>query len=351
MLNVLAGYMQLLMDYEAIDAAQAQVDVTSAEVEQTQKFVDFGKLAELNLLQIQSQLASDKLTKVIAENQLQLDKLVLLQLMETPVRSDFDIVRQELSELFPEVPISTEEIDKISLSFLPQIKSASLRTDASQFSLKMAKSGRYPKLIMGGALQTAYSSINNDPLSNQFNNNFSQVLSFTLSVPIFNNFLARSAVSIAKINVLGAQLNEQQTKNDLRKNIEAVYTNQVSAGKKLVAIKEALELEKRTYIDMGKKYSIGALGATDYLIEKNNTHGHRCKKQRCVDAIHDRINSYKFHWWPYWYCIGCNSFRTGREIWRVAYSYYIIINSFVIRIFSSYRAFLWLVPGKESCSP
>ena len=270
MLNVLAGYMQVLMDYEAIDVAQAQVEETSIQVGETQKFVEFGKVAELSLLQIQSQLAADKLLKVDAENQLQLDKLTLLQLMETPVRSDFDIERQKLSELFPEIPLSAEEIDKISLSFLPQIKSASLKTDASVFSLRMAESGWLPKLLLGGALKTGYSSLRTDAVSDQFKNNFSQVVTFTLSVPIFNNLQVKSGVAIAKINVLGAQLNEQQTKNDLRKNIEIVYTNQVSAGKKLSAIEEQMDLETRTYTDMKKKYTYGAIDATDFLIEKNN---------------------------------------------------------------------------------
>jgi outer membrane protein len=270
MLNVLAGYMQVLMDYEAINVAQAQVNETSTQVDETQKFVDFGKVAELSLLQVQSQLASDKLVKVNAENQMQIDKLTLLQLMETPVKNDFDIERQKLNDLFPEIPLSTEEIDSISLSFLPQIKSASLKTDASEFSLKMTESGWMPKLLLGGALKTGYSSLQIDDIPNQFKNNFSQVVTFTLSVPIFNNFLVKSSVAIAKINVLGAKLNEQQTKNDLRKNIETVYTNQVSASRKLGAIQEQMDLETRTYTDMKKKYTVGAIDATDFLIEKNN---------------------------------------------------------------------------------
>ena len=154
LLNVVAGYMQVLMDYEAISVAQAQVDATKVQVHQIQQFVDFGKLAELSLLQIQSQLSSDKLLKVNAENQLLLDKLTLLQLMETPVRNDFDIPRMELKELFPETLMSPNEIDKISESFLPQIKSASQKTDAALFSLRMAESGKLPKLSLGGALMT-----------------------------------------------------------------------------------------------------------------------------------------------------------------------------------------------------
>ncbi len=306
-LNVLAGYMQLLMDYEAINAAQAQVEATSTQVEQTKKFVDFGKSAELNLLQIQSQLASDKLTKVNAESQLQLDKITLLQLMNTPVSNDFDIERQELKDLFPEIPISTEEIDKISEGFLPQIKSTQLKTNAAEFSLKMAKSAWFPKLTMTGAVRTGYSSLKNniteyttyqqstigylnnnpadpvigmvpftiinnqkDAVSDQLKNNFNQVIGFSLTVPIFNNFQAKNNVAIAKINLENARLNEQQTKNDLRKSIETAYANQVSAGKKWTAIEEQMTLEKRTYSDMEKKFTFGALDATTFLIEKNN---------------------------------------------------------------------------------
>jgi outer membrane protein len=207
---------------------------------------------------------------VNAENQLQLDKLTLLQLMEIPIRNDFDIQRMELNELFPETPMSTEEIDKISENFLPQIKSASQKTDASLYSLKMAESGRLPKLTLGGAISTGYSSAKTDFYMNQFKNNVSQQVSLTLAVPIFNNLMTKSNVAIAKINVQSSQWNEQQTKNDVRKNIEMVYTNQVMAGKKLIATQEQMELEKRTYFDMEKKFNVGTMGATDFLIEKNN---------------------------------------------------------------------------------
>jgi outer membrane protein len=270
LLYVLAGYMQVLMDYEAVSVAQAQIDATNTQVEQTKIFVKFGKLVQLNLFQIESQLATDKLTKINADNQLQLDKLILLQLMETPVISDFDIERIELKRLLPTVPLSSEEINEISLGFLPQIKSASLKTEVAQARVKVSQSTGLPKLVLGGTLKTGYSSIRNDELSSQLKNNFSQLVSLTLSVPIFNNFLTKSNVATARINVLMASLDEQQTKNDVRKSVETVYTNQVSSGKKLIALGEQMDLEQRTYSDMEKKYSVGVLSATDFLIEKNN---------------------------------------------------------------------------------
>lgn len=115
-----------------------------------------------------------------------------------------------------------------------------------------------------------YSNVRTDELSSQLKNNFSQLVSLTLSVPIFNNFLTKSNVATARINVLMASLDEQQTKNDVRKSVETGYTNQISSGKKLMALGEQMDLEQRTYSDMEKKYSVGVLSATDFLIEKNN---------------------------------------------------------------------------------
>jgi outer membrane protein len=306
-LNVLGAYMQVLMDYDAIDVAQSQVEEDNIQVEQTKKFVEFGKVAELNLLQIQSQLAADKLNKINADNQLQLDKLTLLQLMEIPIRNDFEIERIPLKELFPEIPIPTDEIQRISESIMPQIKSASLSTIAALYGLKMAKSGWYPKLTMTGYLKTGYSSLrsnvtentfyesqtvgylNNNPaqpvigqvpvttinsqkidFQTQLKSNFGEAVGFSLLVPIFNNLQVACSVAVAKANVKNAKLNEVQVRNDLRKSIETAYTNQVSSGKKLVATEEQMALEKETYRDMGKKYAVGALDATSFLVEKNN---------------------------------------------------------------------------------
>jgi len=307
LLNILAAFMQVLMDEEAIDETQAQIDATQHLVETTELFVRFGKVAELNLLQVQSQLATDKLSRITALNQLELDKIVLQQLMDVRATTSFDIERKALGDLIPEIPVPAEEIDGIAQAFLPDIKSAAIKTNASIVSLKMAEGGLLPKLTLTAFLKTGYSSSSstytestsyqsetigyvnnntsqpvialvpltttnyqNEPISSQLRNNFGQVVSLTLSVPLFNNLTAKSNVAIAKVNVQDARLNEQQSRNDVRKSIEIAYTNQVSAAKKLIATQAQADLEKRTYSDMGKKYALGLLSPTDYLIEKNN---------------------------------------------------------------------------------
>ncbi len=306
-LNVMAAFMQVLMDYEAIEVAKQQVESSTVQVTQTEKFLQFGKVAELSLLQIQSQLSSDKLLQINAENQLQLDKLTLLQLMETPFNTSFEIKKQETFNFIPFLTPSPTQINTASLAFMPQIMSAKIRIDAANESIKIAQCLGIPSLNLSGGLKTGYSSIRSNtsttisyqsstigyvkgdiaqpvtgiipvtitnkqiqPIGDQLKNNFGEFITLTLSVPIFNRYLARNNVSMAKINIRSAELNEQQARNDLRKAVEVVYTNQISAGKKMIATREQLDLEQRTYSDMEKKYAFGAVGATDFLIEKNN---------------------------------------------------------------------------------
>ena len=309
-LNIVAAYMQVLMDKEAIHVAKVQIMADSALYYQTEKFVRFGKVAELNLYQVLSQLASDNLNQINAENQLQLDKLTLLQLMELPVAADFDIETieplQSMDASVDNTPATTQ-LDSIASGFLPQLKSAQLKIAAADYSLKMAKSAWQPKITLNGTLKTSYTStkdnytlnqylqqstigylngnpadpvlamvpVNNivgtkDPLSDQLKNSFNELLNITLTVPIFNNLQVKTAVETAEINIESAKLNDLQTRNDIRKSIETACTNKVSSYRKLLATHDQLKLEERTFQDMNKKYLVGASTPTEIIIETNN---------------------------------------------------------------------------------
>jgi outer membrane protein len=306
-LNVMTAYLQVLFNYEAVQIAQKQAEATLEQVERTSKYVNAGKLPESNLLQIQAQLSSDKLAIVMAGNQLQLAKVVLLQLMETPVYSGFEIERPDISNLSPSALLNPAEIYKTAEGIMPQVMGAAFNTEAALTGTKIAKSLYLPKLSLGASLRSGYSSNssrlnyysgyqlgsigflqnnpaeqvigpvpvngvirNNYPMSDQFSDNFGQVISLNLSIPIFNNFQARYAMQKAKINVALSTQSEQAVKNNLRKSIEQAYTDLVGSGNKYLAAEEELSSEERAYKDMEKKYALGLSSSVDYLIEKNN---------------------------------------------------------------------------------
>ena len=189
---------------------------------------------------------------------------------------------------------------------MPEIISAALKTNASEVGVNIAQSLDYPKLSLGGALKSAFSSAGsqysstivtnpeigylqsnpnekviglvpqtivqkqNYPFGNQLKDNFGQILSLSLSVPIFNNYQGKYGIEKAKINLQSAKLNEESVKIQLRKTIEQAYTDLNAAVKNYAAAKEGYRSEEKAYNDMEKKYNLGLITATDFLIEKNN---------------------------------------------------------------------------------
>lgn len=303
-LNILTGYMQVLADYEGVEIAESQIKTDETQVEQTRIYVMAGKYPELNLLQIQSQLATDKLAKVNAENQLILAKVNLMQQMNIPIDYTFEVARPvNVDSLLTLTVLTTDYIYNTAAGFLPQIKNAELTTRATQSGLKIAQALYYPKLTMSGNIKSSANSLaytenyelanigyvegnpgeqvvglgeqpgytnNSTNLWNQFNDNFNQFIGLNLTIPLFTNFTAKHSVSIAKLNLQNAQLNEESVRITLRQAIEQAYTNLLAVAEQYKASKEALQSEARTFSDMENKYKVGLENATDYLIEESN---------------------------------------------------------------------------------
>jgi len=278
-LSITTGYLQVLFAYEVLKTAIRQAESTEAQVDLTEKFVNAGKLPESNLLQIKSQLATDNLSVVTAENQRDLAKVTLLQLMELPVSDSFDVFQPEFPEPAILLAQSNEQIYQKALETQPQITSASLKTKASQYSLRISKGARWPRLNLGASLGSNYASsrtkgtsVNpeNYPFFEQMWNNLGQTVNLNLSIPIYSQRSIKSSIDRASINLLSMQLNEQNIQNQLRKSVEQAYTDLKASIKKYEATKEQLAAAELSYKAAEQKYNVGLMHATDFLIEKNS---------------------------------------------------------------------------------
>jgi len=278
-LNITTGYLQVLFTYEILSAAKSQEAATAAQVDRTEKMVNAGKSPESDLLQIKSQLATDNLSVINAENQLALAKVTLMQLMEIPITDNFEVVVPAMVEDAKALLQTNEDIYRKSLSVLPQIASAALKTNASEMGLKISEGARWPRLSLGANTNSNYASsrkkgtsVNPEgyPFYQQLWDNIGQSFSLGLSIPIYSNRQIKSSIEMAQINVITTKLNEQNTKNVLRKSVEQTYTDLRASVKKYEATKQQLAAVESVYQNAEKKYTVGVMSATDFLIQKNN---------------------------------------------------------------------------------
>lgn len=278
-LNITTGYLQVLFAYEVLSAAKNQAEATAAQVDRTQKMVEAGKSPESDLLQIRSQQATDNLSVITAQNQLDLAKVTLMQLMEIPVTDLFDVEIPTMLEPAQQILNTNEEIYRRSLAIMPQITGYTIKTNAALMAQKVSEGARWPRLTLGANLNTNFASsrtqgsvVNPEgyPFFEQIWDNIGQSLNLGLSIPIYSNRQIKSNIDRAKINVLNARLNEQNVKNVLRKSVEQTATDLKAASKKYEATREQLRAVEAAYLNAEKKYVVGVMNATDFLIQKNN---------------------------------------------------------------------------------
>lgn len=278
-LNITTAYLQVLFAYEILSAAENQVASTLSQVERTEKMVNAGKVPESNLFQIKSQYATDKLSIVTARSQLDMAKVTLMQLMEIPVIDSFEIEKLNFGEPTELILQSHQDIFRKALAVQPQITGAYIRTNNALLGIKISEGARWPRLNLSGNVNSNFAgssrsggSVNSGQQGffPQLWNNLGGSLGLGLSIPIYSNRSIKSNIEKATINAMSAKLDEQNTKNQLRKSIEQACTDLRSSMNKFFATKEQYNSSMVSYKNMETKYNVGMMTAIDYLIEKNN---------------------------------------------------------------------------------
>jgi outer membrane protein len=262
---------------EMADVAHRQIEIDSAQVARLQAFVNNGKASGAELSQQKATLANSKLTATQADNTLRLAILTLTQLLELPSPEGFTIVRPNLEELdrlvMQENLVTPDQIYAEALGVKPEILSQQLKLKGTAHSIKIAQAGNYPTLSLSGGLGTNYyttSGFKADGFGKQLENNFSQFVGLNLNVPIFNRFSTRNRIRSARIDQETQQLQLDNTKKTLYKEIQQVYYNALNAQTKTQSSAEAVHSSKDAFELVQAKYENGKATITEFNEAKNN---------------------------------------------------------------------------------
>jgi len=305
-LSVANAYLEIIFYTEQIKISKNQLESTKQEQINIKNKVDAGMLPISNYLQIEAQMFSEELTITNTENQLRIAKLNLMQLMEIPIHEGFEveIPNIKLENQYKNLNQSIQAIYQTALDSRPEIQSAIFNTQSSELGIKIAKAAQLPKLSLNASIGTQFSSLSeqisygdietttigylqnspsedvvsdqpilhssNYPFFDQYNDNFYENVSLNLSIPIFNNYQAKTSIEQSKINLQSSKLDLINIKNNLRKTIEQAYIDLLAAKKEYDAIIKQLESYQRSYNDASKKFKAGMINSVDFLIEKTN---------------------------------------------------------------------------------
>jgi outer membrane protein len=271
-LNVLNAYLQVLYAEEQLKNSTDQVTSLAEQLNLAGERLKLGVIANSDYLQVKSQLATEKQTVALAQSQLAINRIALMQLMEFPISDDFQIEHPNLDSLINQKRTPDPvEIYHTALEIKPEVKNAELIKKSSLISIDLAKASYYPNISLNAGVSTSYSGSQKETYSgSQLSNNISPTVGLSASIPIYTNRQAKTNVAVAKLNKNNAELNEYLTKDVLRKAIEQACQDVVSSQIEYEASNEAYNAVKESYDVASEKYYQGIMNSVDFLIQKTS---------------------------------------------------------------------------------
>ena len=271
-INITSTYLQILYYKELLGIADKQVELSREQLDRTKKKYENGRAAEAEIYEIEAQVSNDESSVVQAKSDLQLSILSLTQMLELPSPEGFDV--EEPSGVFEFTLIrKPDAIYETALTTRASIRAESLRLESSEKNIKIAQSSYYPSLnFVAGYSNRYYKVINTDSpsFSQQIKNNRNEYLGLNLSIPIFNRFSTRNNVRTAKLNSRLQELQLEDTKKTLYKEIQQAYYNATTSEEKYKSAEAAYKSAEKSFGYMQEKLDNGRATTYEYNDSKTN---------------------------------------------------------------------------------
>jgi len=305
-LAVTTSFLQILFNQESLSVAKKQMEITTLQVERTQKLVNAGSAPQGSLYDIEAQFAREELAMVDADNQLILSYLSLKQLLRLPGDFSMQVAAPTVYDSTSlTLPTSLDAVIQTAYDTYPSIKSNEYALLSAEKQVNLANSSMIPRLSLSGSLGTGYSGNATDvtgstltgtrPIGfvaskptdvvvtptyttqtrtqgfgDQITNNFNQSLGLSLSIPIFNKMNNRAQVNRAKVSYSIQETALEKEKQSVRQDIEKAYTSALAAFKKFKSTEKGLKSLNEAFNYAQKRFDVGMINAVDYNVAKTN---------------------------------------------------------------------------------
>jgi len=288
-LNIMSAYLQVLYSEEQVTNARNQADATREELALAAERLALGAIANSDYLQVKTQLASEESSLASAVNNLKMAKLNLMQLMEYPVDESFGILSPDIDVIISTAPAADAvSVYQEALEVKPQVKIAAINRESASVDLEIARGGFFPSLSLSAGMSTGFTEA--AEMGSQLKNGFSPSLGLSASIPIFRNNQNKSSVSRAKYGITTAELDEINTRNQLRKEVEQAVLDAESARLSYQAALNRYDSSAESYNVSEEKFKLEAMNSVDFLIQKTNL---TAAESNLLQAKYELVYSHK----------------------------------------------------------
>jgi outer membrane protein len=265
-LLVANSYLQILFNKEQLNIQKSQLKVSKEEQVIANERYNSGVIPKGDLYEIEANFAKAEQNLINAENNYQISKMSLAQLLLFSDTESFEISDEDYD--IPTTNILERNVDDIfkqALLYRNDIKLAKTNLDIALKDQQISNSAALPSIA-------GYYSYNSrviidapTSLKNQFDLNAGESVGLQINIPVLNGLTTRTNIKRSKINVMRSQNLLDQTKLDLENTINQSLNDAKGALKAYQAAKKT-KLARETSYDYAKeRFENGALNTINFL--------------------------------------------------------------------------------------
>lgn len=309
-LQTAQAYLTILLTEEQLKSAERRISQTQEQLKVTQKLIEAGTLPLADKYTIEAQIARDEQAAVTVQNNLDIAYLNLKQFLQ--LEPDFDLRIERPAVTVP----ADARPDELTLSPLyalatttqPNIRAAGFRMKSAAEGIEIAKSAYFPTVSVFANMSSNYSTqfpdfnratFTGTELGNvevyqiagqdvpvrrynatfdvptlryfdQIDQNFGQGLGVSINIPIYQNGRTRLSVERARLALLNSEMQNTQTQQQLKNDIQTAIANARAGRKQLEAAQKTFTAMQTAFQNMEKRHAIGAVNSFDLTTARNN---------------------------------------------------------------------------------
>ena len=309
MLSIASAYLNILMSEEQLANAKSRRKLSDDQLNRVDRLINAGSLPKNDRLNVLSQIALDDQNVIQAQNAVDIGYLQLKNLMRIEPTTELKVGLPDIDvpDTDPDL-FKFETVYAAALNNQPNIRAAEKDEESAEIQVNIAKSALLPLVSAFGGIDSRWSSVARDfdsptgfidvpipfsgevggvPFSgsipnqipegfpkityfDQLNQNLGQNLGVSVQVPIYNNHTNRTNVERAKLGVLSAQYAVEQTKQQLKADIQTAIANARAGRKTYEAAQLAYDAAKAAFDNAEKRYQLGTINSFDFANARTN---------------------------------------------------------------------------------
>src|SRR5690606_11263148 len=220
-LDVIEAYVKVLTAQDMLTQMEGQLAVTKEQLHRNQVLHREGAVNPGDYYDIKGQYSNDLNAVELTRQSLHNARVELAGLLNIHVQDMLSLESIDIPAQLDATDAMT--LFALSLDNLPHFKAMDWRIKEMEAGVKVARAQYWPSLSFNGGMSSNYSR-EGGALFQQIKNNLSKGVGINLSIPIFNQFRARTEVRMAQVNLQEASLNREVMKNELRmRTAQAVF--------------------------------------------------------------------------------------------------------------------------------